>query len=261
MEAIRVQTVYDWLDGFAPFDTAEAFDNVGLLLGDFASPVDKVLFCLDATLAAVEEAISLGVQLIVAHHPVMFGGIRHIDYTGVEGRALCGMIGAHISLIAAHTNFDKAPGGTGDSLAQVLGLQKPEPLDDFIRMGTLPQPMEGEMLAEYVTKAIGAPVRLLGRPKQPITRVAVGPGAYGEGACIALRAGAQAYIVGEIKHHELLDACTQGLVVLDAGHYATEAPGVEALYQRFQSAAAERKWQTQPLLFAKPPFTGAVISQ
>jgi putative NIF3 family GTP cyclohydrolase 1 type 2 len=64
--------------------------------------------------------------------------------------------------------------------------------------------------------------------------------------------------VGEIKHHELLWACGQGLVVLEAGHYATEAVGMKALYERFQTMVVREEWDVEPLFFSKIPFAGAL---
>ncbi len=258
MAQISVQTVYDWLDSFAPFDTAEDFDNAGLLLGDRAVTVQKVLFALDATPEVAREAVRLGAELVVVHHPLMFGGIRRIDYTLPEGQALCTLAGNRVNLIAAHTNFDKAPGGTGDSLAQALELGGVAPVGEYIRMGTLKRPMAADELANFVQERLQSPLRRYGDGEGPITRAAVGPGACGAEADTALLAGAQAYVVGEIKHHELLDVCGRGLVVLEAGHFATEIIGLRALFQRFQTAAAKACWQVQPMLFPHIPFWGAL---
>ncbi len=257
MPGITVGTVLEWLDSFAPFDTAEAFDNVGLLVGDKNAPVSRILFCMDATQAVALEAERIGAELIIAHHPVMFGGIRRIDYAQPEGKALGDMLRAGLHMIAAHTNLDKAPGGTGDTLAQALGLAGVGPVDAYIRMGTLPAPLTLDELSAYACERLSAPIRAYGEGTA-ITRVAVGAGAYGEGAEAAYAAGAQAYVVGEIKHHEALAACQQGLAILDAGHYATEWPGVQALYQRFQTAAEEASWEATAVLFSHAPFTGAL---
>lgn len=258
MSNITVQAVCDWLNEIAPFDTAEGYDNVGLLMGDPAAPVSKVLFCLDATPEAVGEAVEIGAQLLITHHPLMFGGVRRIDYTQPEGRVLCAMAGARLNLIAAHTNLDKAPGGTGDALIQALGFHGLRPVNEFVRMGALEAPMTGDGLQRFVGERLQADVGRYGEAAGLITQVAVGPGACGEFAEEALRAGAQAFVVGEIKHHEVLAACAQGMVVLAAGHYATEMIGLKALFARFQATADLAGWPVQPMLFQKPPFLGAL---
>lgn len=255
---VTVQMVRDWLDGLAPFDTAEAYDNVGLLVGQGSAPVERILFCVDATYEVVKEALRQGAGLIVSHHPLMFGGIRRIDYDTPEGRILQAMLAARLSLIAAHTNLDKAPGGIGDSLARALGLQGVTPLGEYARMGALPQGLEAGELRAYVSRCLGAPVRLYGEAEGPISQVAVGPGAAGEGAWDAALAGAQAYVVGEIKHHELLGATAQGLLVLEAGHHASEAAGMKALCEEFQVMAAQKGWSAAALWFSQAPFPGAL---
>ena len=252
-----VREICGWMDGIAPFDTAESYDNVGLLIGSPHAKVDKVLFCLDVTEDVVEEAVAQGAQLIISHHPLLFGGITRIDYTKPAGRVLCAMVQARLNLIAAHTNWDKAPGGVADSLGAALGLESLTAEDEYIRLGILPAPMDIEDFSAHVQKVLEAPVRRYGDTEEPISRVAVGPGACGEKVTEAAAQGAQVFVVGEIKHHELLFACEQGMVVLETGHFATEMGGMTALYHRFQKAAAQNHWQVQPLLYSKAPFSGA----
>ncbi len=261
MRQTTVGEVLHWLDEVAPFETAEAYDNVGLLVGDAAAPAAKVLFCVDATLDVVQEAVRQGVQLIVAHHPLMFGGIRRIDYNLPEGRVLQALLSARLHLVVVHTNLDKAPGGTGDSLAQALGLQGVESAGEFLRVGHLPAPLTGEALQALVEERLQAQVRCYGQAAGPITSVAVGPGAAGDGAPLAAQRGVQAYVVGEIKHHEILLATGLGLLVLEAGHHATEAVGMKALYERFQTMAASEGLDNAPLWFSKAPFAGALSAR
>ena len=254
MSGITVQTVYDWLNGIAPFDTAEGFDNVGLLLGDAAAPVKKLLFCVDVTEDVVQEAVRQGTELIVSHHPLMFGGISRIDYTVPEGRVLYALLTNRMNVIAAHTNWDRAQGGISDSLAEALSLKEITPANEYVRVGTVGPPMSTAALLDYVKERIPAQVRSYGSPDGLVSRVAVAGGASGEFADAAIKLGAQAFIVGEAKHHELLFACGQGLLVIEAGHFATEAFGMEALYRRFQAEAALQDWPVQPLVYVTASF-------
>lgn len=259
MQTITVQTVLDWLDGIAPFDSAEGYDNVGLLVGDPAAEVQGVVFCVDLTVKTVDFALAQGAQLVISHHPLMFGGVTRIHYTEPEGQALRALMANGLHFIAAHTNLDCAQGGTSDALAAALGLCGCMQADEYVRVGELPAAMTGQGLAGRVQDALCAQVRSYGAADQPITRVAVGAGAYGAGAKAALEAGAQAYVVGECKHHELLFACGQRLVVVEAGHFATELPGMAALFQRFLAAAAQSRWQVAATLFSQAPFEGATM--
>ncbi len=237
---MTVQAVLDWLDSFAPFETAIGFDNVGLLVGDASAQVSGALFCLDATAEAAQAAARNGCNLIVSHHPVLFHGVKRIDYSSPEGRLLCELARQNMHLIAAHTNMDQAPGGMAESLARAIGLSDLVPnFDRYARVGLLDKPLSLQALADRVEQALHIAPRVYGRTDEPIRRVGVGPGAFGEGYESVIPLGAQAYLTGEIHHHQALDAIQRGLVVLEAGHYHTEQPGVRALYRRFQAELAQ----------------------
>ena len=128
---MKVRDVLNWLDALAPFDSAEDFDNVGLLLGDADASVRGVTFGMDVTEALVDDALAHGDELIVTHHPFIFHALKRINYNEPQGRALLKLTENRLSVIAAHTNWDKAPGGISDSLAQALGLTGVSALDDF----------------------------------------------------------------------------------------------------------------------------------
>lgn len=255
---MTVQTLLDWLDSFAPFANAEGFDNVGLLVGDAAAEVRGVLFCLDATPGAVTAAREAGCNVVFSHHPLLFGGATRIYYARPEGQALRGLMADGAHLIAAHTNLDKAPGGISESLAQALGLCDVQPTESpYVRVGALPEPLSLADFAANVQQALRIVPRLYGGMDEPIRRVAVGPGAFGMGCDAAIQSGAQVYVTGEIHLHQLLDANGRGLVVLDAGHAATEQPGVRALYQRFLAELAPRAPQARAVLYPYQPGVGA----
>ena len=86
--AVKVRDVLSWLDALAPFDSAEDFDNVGLLLGDEEAPVRGVTFGMDVTEALVDEALAHGDGLIVTHHPFIFHALKRINYNEPQGRTL-----------------------------------------------------------------------------------------------------------------------------------------------------------------------------
>lgn len=257
---MKVQQILDWLNSIAPFDSAESFDNVGLLMGDRNADVHAVVFGMDITASLVDLAIERGAELIITHHPFIFHALKRIDYTGPQGRALCRLAEKQISVIAAHTNWDKAPGGICDSLAAELDLSDIVSADDYVRVGNLPSPMSADQLAAFIQNRLFMKPRCYADAKAVITRVGVSGGAYGEGYEAALAAGAQAYIVGEIAHHEIIDACARGMTVYDAGHYSTEMPGVKALYSCFTQQALSAGWQIKAHLHIKAPYPGAFLA-
>ncbi len=257
---ITVQQVVNWLNEQAPLENAESFDNVGLLLGDPQATVHSVLFGMDITEPLVEEAIRLKANLIITHHPFIFHGLKRIDYTTPQGRSMCRLFQNHIAVIAAHTNWDQATGGVGDSLAQTLELRDVISGDAYVRIGMLSEPMLPDAFCEYVQDKLRILPRLYFATDKPILRVAVAGGAYGEGYSLAQAMGADAYVVGEIAHHEILDACARGLTICDAGHFATEWPGVVSLYQRFLSDVQRNTWNVHAHLHTVAPYPGAILA-
>lgn len=256
MNRPTVSDVHAWLDSIAPFESAEGFDNVGLLIGDKATPVSKVIFTLDLSEKTVDEAIAFGAELIITHHPIIFSPLRRIHYDTPFGRMLVKLTGAGISVIAAHTNWDKAPNGVGDTLAKLLALENVTPLDDFVRLGELKMPMAASDFAALITKALDFTPRWYGEDKL-LHKVAVAGGSYGEGYELALDAGADAFVTGEIKHHEILDAVAKGLIVYDGGHHATEHPAMPVMQTLFADICAQNGWQVETRLSMAPPFAGA----
>ncbi len=259
---MNVGEIFNWVDGVAPFATQADFDNSGLQAGDPAAEVRRVLFALDATLPVVREAAAIGAELIVTHHPLIFNGIKRVRYDLPEGATLSALLGAGLHLISAHTNLDQAPGGTGDELAAKLGLSgvRPAKTTPYIRLGALPAPETAAALMKRAEVALGTHARLYGDPEALVTRVAVGSGAIGEAYEDAALDGAQIFVVGEIKHSDLIAAQTMGLIVCDAGHYATEQPGLEALYRRFTREAKAGRWPVEARLSALKPYECTVSS-
>ena len=231
---LTVQNVYDFINSIAPFETQDSFDNAGLLVGSPDWEVRGIHVAMDVTSTVLDEAIAAGVNLLVTHHPVMFSARKRLVETDSEAILLCRMIRHNIALIAAHTNLDQAPGGINDVLAQTIGLA-----DIFgeghVRTGHLPAPMTAQDFADQIGQALHTVVRVMGRPEQEITRVAVTSGVGSDYWEEARALGAQAFVTGEAKHHHALAAVEAGMVVLEAGHHETEEPGIFALADALQN--------------------------
>lgn len=229
-----VKDIYDFINDIAPFETQEPFDNAGLLTGDPAWPVRGVHIALDVTSTVLDEAEAAGANLIVTHHPMMFAARKHLVETDGEAKLLCRMIRGHVALIAAHTNLDQAAGGINDVLARTLGLT--DVLGEgYLRVGDLPEALTAEDFAARAGQALRTVVRLMGAPDRPVRRVAVSSGAGSEGWAEAAALAADAFLTGEAKHHHALAAVEAGLVMLEAGHFATEALGIFALADALQN--------------------------
>ena len=229
-----VKEIFEKLDGWAPFRTQMSFDNSGFLVGHENGEVTDVLVALDVTQDVVDEAVARGCQLVVAHHPVIFEPVRALTDTNPTGRVLLTMAEKGIAAICAHTNLDAAQGGVNDCLAEKLGLTdtcllEQDGVDEAGRpygIGRVGEAHESGMApadyADYVKKQLGAAgVRFVDAGK-PVRKVAVGGGSCGSMMGLAIKAGCDTFVTGDVKYNMFLDAKDLGLNLMDAGHYATE---------------------------------------
>ncbi|MDR2525680.1 MAG: Nif3-like dinuclear metal center hexameric protein [Oscillospiraceae bacterium] len=218
-----------WLDSFAPLTTQLEFDNSGLLVGDAAQAVTRVLLTLDVTQATVSQAEQMGAELILAHHPVIFRARKQL----LRGDPAWELARRGIACIGWHTPLDSAAGGVNDALALALGWETiplPNAPECGVRLAQL-EAKSAEALAAYIGGKLNAHVRFCDAG-QPITRVALCGGAGGIFLPEVIRAGATAYLTGDADHHLFLDARQAGLSLLAAGHYETESPLLPALAAR-----------------------------
>lgn len=229
-----VSDIYDLIDEIAPFDTAMDFDNVGILVGDRNQEVEKILVALDITNEVVNEAKFAGAQLIVSHHPVIFNGVKSIDANCV----VYNMIQNGITAICAHTNLDSAANGVNKCLADALELKNLKPLSFYEAkgqkcvlglIGALKAEMNSKDFAVLVKNALNCNGVRYTAAEGAIKTVAVCSGSGGDLINKAVELGADAYVTGEIKHHEILIANENNICVVDAGHFKSEDVVVEPL--------------------------------
>lgn len=227
-----VRDIFDYIDSFAPFACQCEWDNSGLLVGEAFAPVQKIGVVLDITNEAVAQAAALGVDLLVSHHPVIFNPIKQLDASSPVY-----LLAAHgIAAVCAHTNLDAAVGGVNDALAASLGFENPVRLAEIgdervLRCCTLKSAMSANELAGYACERLSCSVRLC-EGKGQISKVGICSGAGGEYLAFAAAKGCDAYITGEMKHHEMLEARALGITAIEAGHFQTENPVVAVLAKR-----------------------------
>lgn len=124
----KVQTIIQWIEQLAPKHLAYDGDPIGLQLGSYQKEVKKILITLDVLEPVVDEAIEQGVDMIVAHHPLIFRPIQKIDTNTSYGRMIQKLLTYDITVYAAHTNLDIAQGGVNDLMAEALKLEDVEVL-------------------------------------------------------------------------------------------------------------------------------------
>jgi len=262
-----VADVVTELDGRYPPAWAEQWDRVGLVLGEPAAGVRRVLCVVDCVPETVDEALAVGADLIVAHHPLLLRGVSSVAPTTYKGRIVHRLIKADVALYVAHTNADVANPGVSDALAARLGLVDPRPLRPAApgspaagdgrgvgRVGRLPAPLTLAEFTGYAARALPPTawgVRAAGDPERVISTVAVSGGAGDGFLADAVAAGADAFLTADLRHHPASEHLAGGgPALLDAAHWATERPWLddvaELLRARFGIDAVASDVDTDP---------------
>ncbi|MCQ2485863.1 MAG: Nif3-like dinuclear metal center hexameric protein [Clostridia bacterium] len=219
-----VKDFYEYLNGIAPFETQEDWDNSGMLVGDINAEVTKAVVVLDITPQAVLKAAELGANLIISHHPVIFRAMKSFTKGSVPYELAVNGINA----ICSHTPLDIASGGTNDTLADLLGFKAVVGDNPILRFAEIPEASASELSA-LIAEKLGSKVRFADTGK-PIKKVAICTGA---GASLIEDTGEiDAFITGDAGHHDFLDAVQAGITLIAAGHYETENPVVPVLQKR-----------------------------
>lgn len=242
---MKCSEIIEKLETLSPKSFAEEWDNIGLLAGRRDKEVATVYIALDATDAVIEDAVRVGADMLLTHHPLIFKKLSRVNTDDFIGRRVYELIRNDISYYAMHTNFDVI--GMADAAADELGLENRAVLnvtfEDEIskegcgRVGHLQEHMSVEALAGLVKQRFHVPnVRVFGDLGDIVEVAAVMPGSGGSYIRDAINAGADVMITGDIDHHEGIDAVAQGLTVIDAGHY-----GIEKLFIPYMEEFIKRE--------------------
>lgn len=235
---MKVREIKEYLNELYPFDNKCEWDNCGLLIGDEKSTISKIGFALDLTKETLDDAILKGVNLIVTHHPVIF----HAQKNFLSGNTAYDAAVRGISVISCHTCYDSAQGGVSEILAQTIGLSdikvlETEETPHCVRIGKIAK-MSAEDFAKSVSKALHTTVRYV-KGDKAIESVAVCGGAGGDFIPEVISSGAQAYVTGDISHHEFLLAQDKGLTLIAAGHFETEVISMLPMMKKVASKFPE----------------------
>lgn len=208
-----------------PQDDAYEWDNVGLLFGRKNKEIKKVLLSLDVNLAVIKEAISNKADLIISHHPILFGGIKKINDDSLDGQMLLLLAENNISIYSAHTNCDVGKNGINAKLAEILDLADISFLEEtgLGRIGNLKKDYTLFEFANLVKTKLNTPfVRIAGDSGKPIKRVAIGSGACSDSIPAAIVKDADVMLTADMKYHDMINFSEMGIAIIDAGHYPTE---------------------------------------
>ena len=234
---MKLKEFCEMMEAIAPKSLALDFDNVGLLIAPDHDDISKILVALDLTVTVAQEAIDGGYDLVLTHHPIFFEPVRSISPSVCETAAAYRLIRHGIGHFSAHTNLDACSGGVNDTLAGLLHLTdvKPLPPENLGRMGTLPQPMPFREFAVLCESVLHARGRFTGDFDRMIRTVALIGGSGGGDTANVYESGCDAFVTGEMKHHEALQAEFLGINCCVLGHYETEFPVMKTLISRLQN--------------------------
>ncbi|MFJ6723913.1 Nif3-like dinuclear metal center hexameric protein [Streptomyces sp. NPDC091281] len=257
----RLADVLTALDTLWPPDRAESWDAVGTVTGDPDQPVTRVLFAVDPVQDTVDEAVRLGADLLVTHHPLYLRGTTTVSAATFKGRVVHDLIKHDIALHVAHTNADTADPGVSDALADALDLRVlrplvPDPSDPAGRRGLgricePDRPLTVRELAARAAQRLPATaqgIRLAGDPDAAVRTVAVSGGS-GDSLFDNVRAaGVDAFLTADLRHHPasefLADRAHTGrpLALLDAAHWATEWPWCQLAAAQLDEISDRHGW-------------------
>lgn len=242
MAQLKCGTVAAIMESIASKRLAEDWDNVGLIIGDGSSIVNKILVCLDLPLWVVEEAVENNVDMIITHHPLIFDPLKKINSDTVIGKKIIKLIKNDISVYSCHTNFDIAQNGLNDIFAKQLGFEKAEVIkpiseeklykvevsdkDKVLGLGRIGRLENSVTLASYaafVKKTLNIDsIRYSGPPDAFIKNIAILNGSGNKFIYMAKFSGADVLVTGDMQYHQMVEALEEGVYVIDAGHFGTE---------------------------------------
>lgn len=234
----KVREILKWMDKTYPFALAEEYDNSGLLIGDAEREVSRCMLALDVTKDVLEDAVREKADLIVTHHPVIFNPLKRFCAGDIPYEC----IRRGIAVISSHTCLDKAEDGVNDVLVKLLSLRDVSVLenaDGIVRVGVLENARSPYEFAETCKALLGAGGVRAVLGKCPVKTVAVCSGAGGSFTELILSYGCDAYLTGEVKHHEAVMAKNAGITLVDAGHFETETVVLPKLTEELAAAFPE----------------------
>ena len=229
-----VNEVYAYLCELAPLSLQLPFDNSGFQAGRGQAPVSRALLALDVTNDVVAEAISLGAQLIVSHHPLIFNAPKCISDSDPGTERLLRIIENGIAVVSMHTNLDAAQGGVNDVLIRLLGAEPERELDSdgCGRIGTLKQALSMTEFLPLCKERLASNGLRYYDAGRPVHRLAVMGGSGGDCVDAAYALGCDTYVTADIKYHEFLRAQELGINLIDGDHFCTETPVIPVLRDR-----------------------------
>ncbi len=232
-----VSDIYDNLCLLAPVETQLDFDNAGFLIGRANKTVSKVILSLDITDEVIEEAVSVGAELIISHHPVIFTSLNSLTDSG-SGRKALRMAENGIAAICMHTNLDISDGGVNDVLLALMGAVRHGALDEdgCGRIGELPAEITLKNFLLRCKSALNAKGLRYYDAGRTVKKIAVMGGSGSSAIETAFNKGCDTYLTADINYHKFQLAQELGINLIDGDHFYTENPIIPVLTERLSKA-------------------------
>jgi dinuclear metal center YbgI/SA1388 family protein len=223
---MELDSLIETLEAIAPPELADPIDagRIGLISRGREN-INAITVALDPTATVIQNAIQANADVLITHHTLIWDPITKVPSSIQKQLTL--ILENDLSLYVLHTNYDAAPGGVNDVLAQLLGLDDIEPFG-IGRIGSIRQISTLDFV-KHVAQKLNTSVQFVG--SRVIQRVAVIGGSGFDATDQAIAAGADALLSAELRHAAIRRAEGQ-LSLVDATHYATEVPAMKALAQR-----------------------------
>ena len=224
---MKLKEIYDFLDNLSPFALQEKWDNAGLLVGSFDDEIKNIYISIDLDEELVQEVEEN--SLIITHHPLIFSGLKRVNYNTYSTKLLRELIKKNISLISMHTNIDKTHLNKY-FIENILGFNINN-TQEFI--STCEVNMNFDDLLKHVCSKVGLKTAKAVRCKDFIKTVAI---VTGSGMSLIDEVKADCFLTGDIKYHDAMEAKARGLSLIDIRHYESErcfAPLVEGLLSEY----------------------------
>ena len=232
---MKCREIIELIEKEFPMEYAESWDNTGFQIGNREKEVKHIFVAMDVTDETIDEAIRLGADMIVTHHPMIFSPLSSVTSDTLNGRRVIKMIENGICYMSTHTNYDSCH--MADLAAVKLEMTECVPLEEIKdgigigKIGRLPTTMTVRECALFVKERFSIPsVRFFGDGDKEVTVIGICPGAGKSLVKECHAKGAEVYVTGDIDHHTGIDQADEKLPIIDAGHYGIEHIYIEDMY-------------------------------
>lgn len=230
---VKINDVINIMKKIAPENLKESYDNVGFMIGDRNNEVTKILVALDCTLQVIDEAKTIGAELILTHHPLLFKRPKSITTDTLQGKKIMSLIKNDIALYSSHTNWDSVKDGLNDKFVKLLGFKESKiieknPLNPTAGVGRIVELKEDVAIEKIINiikdKFNLKNLRFSGELNKRVRTIALVNGSGEDYLQPAYELGAELLITGDTTYHFVSDYEEMGFSVIDIGHFNSEWP-------------------------------------